>query len=46
MTGLLDEGSAVDIVCLEFRKAFDTASYETPQISCYIWFACADTEVD
>lgn len=29
MTGLLDEGSAVDIVCLEFRKAFDTASYET-----------------
>lgn len=26
MTGLVDEGRAADIVCLDFRKAFDTVS--------------------
>lgn len=26
MTGLVDKGRAVDIVCLDFSKAFDTVS--------------------
>ncbi|KAK4832489.1 hypothetical protein QYF61_023536 [Mycteria americana] len=28
MTGLVDEGRTVDIVCLDFRKVFDTVSYK------------------
>jgi len=27
MTGWVDEGRAVDVVCLDFRKAFDTISH-------------------
>jgi len=27
MTGWVDEGRAVDVVCLDFRKAFDTVSH-------------------
>lgn len=29
MTGLIDKERAVDFVCLEFWKTFDTASYES-----------------
>jgi len=29
MTGWVDEGRAVDVVCLDFSKAFDTVSHNT-----------------
>lgn len=32
MTGLVDEGTAVDIVYLDFSKAFDTVSLTAEQI--------------
>lgn len=32
MTGLVDEGTAVDIVHLDFSKAFDTLSLTAEQI--------------
>jgi len=28
MTGMVDKGGAVDIVCLDFRKALDTVSHK------------------
>lgn len=37
--GLVDEGRATDIVCLEFRKAFDTASYEISTVK-LLYMAC------
>jgi len=42
MTGLVDEGRAVDIVCLDFSKAFSTPRREVDEV----WTKFADGEVD
>lgn len=46
MTGLVDERKAVDIIYLDFSKAFETVSQHCHRQTDEVWIKWMDTEVD